>query len=761
MKLAAGLRTWLIARPIRADAAAILLLTLLWAFYFWRVLTPAPVNQVSLPEGDFSGQFLAFGAYQARRLLAGEIPLWNPYNNAGHPFLADTQSAVFYPPRLITIVASKVLSNGWGYGALQAEAIAHYWLAALWMYCLVRAVTRSRLSGIVSAIAIAYGGYLSGYPPLQLAVLEAGIWLPLALLGVYKSSEARLESGQYWHPGWLAVSALALGLSLLAGHPQTSLFSTYVIGAYVAYRGFTQAIPWRRTAIALSAAVGLGFGMAAVQLLPGLEYTRLTTRAGYGFDQMAGGFPFSSLITIFIPNVLTNWSPLYFGIPSLALAVIAFIRREKSAWFWAAVAVMALGVSFGGRALIYRLAYLAAPGFAMFRGQERAAFVMAYCVAILAGLGAKSAQHTSASSGLRRALAAATAMAWFFTAEVFLAERLSPQSNLFNLLEGTVFLALMVTLTWAAIGGTGRPALRPWLPAALVALIVLDLFSVTMNTNWEPIPATERTLLSDIGTPVLGDKTLFRIDAEYGFGRLGPGENYGTLVGVQDIRGTSPLKLDTLDAYLQLPKYRLRQLLSVKYVFISWEQLEVPSQVIAREPTANPPIFLHEITEPIPRAWMVYRVMTTPDRGQALGWLADASFDPSSTVILEREPTLDLPQLPPDDSRVSVEEYLPERISLDVSTPADGVLVVSEWYYPGWQAILDGEPAEIWEANAGLRALPLTAGEHHIEMVYRPTLFLAGAAISVASMMVLATITVLGIRQNRVNDIRRTEISGR
>src|SRR5437868_4021835 len=82
--------------------SVIALVALCWLFY-WRLLTPNPINQQSLIEGDFSGQFVAFAQYQAERLAQGQIPLWNPYNNAGHPFLADTQAAVFYPPRLVTI----------------------------------------------------------------------------------------------------------------------------------------------------------------------------------------------------------------------------------------------------------------------------------------------------------------------------------------------------------------------------------------------------------------------------------------------------------------------------------------------------------------------------------------------------------------------------------------------------------------------------------------------------------------------------------
>src|SRR5256885_15927162 len=90
-------------RRLSWDHVAILLLIGLCWLFNWRLLTPNPLNQQSFVEGDFSGQFVAFAHYQAVRFSQGEVPLWNPFNYGGHPFLADTQSAVFYPPRLITI----------------------------------------------------------------------------------------------------------------------------------------------------------------------------------------------------------------------------------------------------------------------------------------------------------------------------------------------------------------------------------------------------------------------------------------------------------------------------------------------------------------------------------------------------------------------------------------------------------------------------------------------------------------------------------
>lgn len=732
---------WLVTKPRRADLAAVLMLTVLWMFYFWRALTPNVADQVSYPTGDFSGQFLAFGAYQARRLLAGEIPLWNPYNYAGHPFLADTQAAVFYPPRLATIFISH-FTGGWTYTALQAEAVAHYWLAALWMYLFVRTITRSRVAGLVSALTLTYGGYLTGYPPLQLAILEAGIWLPLSLLAVHRAS-----AGGYWHIGWLAISALGLGLSLLAGHPQTTLFFTYVLIAYLIHRAAQQHIGWLSTSIALVGTLGLGYGLAAVQLLPGLEYMRLTVRADLGFEALAGGFPFGDLISLVIPNVVTLWSPLYSGIAALALAGVAIWRGRESARFWGIVALTALVLSFGGETVLYRLTYLIAPGFSWFRGQERAAYVIAHSVAILAGLGTATLREGGFEGrSLSRVLGIATLTAWAFALEAFVVSRIADTETASQLHHAAFFLAVLVTLTWLIIGRSAQAAAQPWWAAAIAALVVFDLFSLTWKTNWEPIPARERVLYNErLVAVVQQDRGLFRVD-----GRLGLGGNYGTMLGIQDIRGISPLRLNTLERYLtRLPQFRLHQILAVKYVFTDWTQLEVPSTIVASAPEGYVTANLHRLDTPLPRAWMAYYVMASPDEAQQLGWLADPSFDPRTTVTLAQEPNLDLPAELPQGARVAVEEYRPERITLHVETPADGILVLSEWDYPGWQATVDGQPAEILRVDAGLRGLALKAGRHEVIFIYRPLTFSIGIAISAVVLGLLAAGIALGWQQGR------------
>ncbi len=729
---------WLADKPRRGDLAAVLALTFLWAFYFWRVLTPNTADQVSLPEGDFSGQFLAFGDYQAQRILAGEIPLWNPYNYAGHPFIADTQAAIFYPVRLISIALSPFV-GGWSYALLQAEVIAHYWLGSLWMYLFVRTSTHSHLAGLISAVTITYGGYLTGYPPLQLAILEAGIWLPLVLLSIYKASETG-----HWQAGWLALGALALGSSLLAGHPQTSLFISYILIAYIIHRAAKQRIGWSSTLLAIAGLIGLGFGLAAVQILPGLEYTRLTVRAKMDFNALAGGFPFSDLIVFLLPNVTTFWSPLYSGVIALMLAGLALWRRVESAWFWGGVALIALFASFGGATPLYHLAHLTLPGFAMFRGQERAAYLIAHSIAILAGLGVSALQSKQPiPHRLGRTLATAASLAWVFIIEIFIAKQVYPKADLSPLLRTACFLAILATLAWILLGRLAAQARTTSWSLALIGLVVLDLFSATMNTNWEPTPVSKRDLLSDLVPVALADKSLFRVD-----GRLGLGENYGTLIGLQDIRGTSPLRLATLDNYLNLPQYRLHQILAVKYVFTDWQQLEIPSEVLAITQDSSLPLYLHKIDNPLPRAWMTYRAMNTLDETQALGWLADPSFNPLQTVILNTELPFTLPAEPPSNYIVSIERYAPESITLSIDTPANGVLVLSEIDYPGWQATVNGDPAKIWRANAGLRALPLRTGHYQVIFTYRPISVKLGIITSGLSAATLSALGILALRRH-------------
>ena len=85
-------------------------------------------------------------------------------------------------------------------------------------------------------------------------------------------------------------------------------------------------------------------------------------------------------------------------------------------------------------------------------------------------------------------------------------------------------------------------------------------------------------------------------------------------------------------------------------------------------------------------------------------------------------------------------QYEPLRVVMEAETNQPGFLVLSDLYYPGWEATVDGEPVPIYEANAAVRAVPLAEGAAAVEFRFRPKPLLYGAMISVASALVLVVV---------------------
>ncbi|MDH4208878.1 MAG: hypothetical protein OEV76_08385, partial [Anaerolineae bacterium] len=270
----------------RSQVLCILLLAVLCLLFFWRIITPSSEDRGYFPSGDFVDQFYVFSVFEARQLLTGQLPLWNPYTYGGHPFLADIQSAIFYPLSLLTIF----LSAPWGFPiyALELEAIVHVFLAGLFTYLLARRLLRADFPALVAAVVFAFGGYLTSYPMQQLAILEVEVWLPLILLLLTVAWERWQGHGQIRGVLW---AGLALGVSLLAGHPQSSMYVIYISAAYWGFLTYQGSRGLKPKAGLFALFLLTGLGVAAVQMVPGLEFMLLSTRAGGTYQEMAHGFP--------------------------------------------------------------------------------------------------------------------------------------------------------------------------------------------------------------------------------------------------------------------------------------------------------------------------------------------------------------------------------------------------------------------------------------------------------------------------------------
>jgi hypothetical protein len=156
---------------------------------------------------------------------------------------------------------------------------------------------------------------------------------------------------------------------------------------------------------------------------------------------------------------------------------------------------------------------------------------------------------------------------------------------------------------------------------------------------------------------------------------------------------------------------------------------------------------LYENTKALPRAWFARRaaIESSDDALQIIrtGKMKDGSrFDPAETVLLERESFGGREPVPPQigdpaNAEAKLTRYEPQRIELQTRNSQPGFLVLSETYYRGWEARIDGRQAPVERVNYSLRGLSVPAGDHRIEFVFRPHSFRNGASLSLLGLLLL------------------------
>jgi uncharacterized membrane protein YfhO len=717
----------------RRDAALLVLLALLVALFFWRILTPNPADRAQFPAGDFTDQFYAFRLYEARAFSEGRIPLWSENFNSGHPFLADVQSAVFYPIALLNTLLNLALYKSFSLFALELEALFHFWLAGAFTYLFARRAIQNRVGAFTSAIVFTFGGYLTSYPSLQLAILETAAWLPLALYCVDKATDDERRT-----TNWLIAAGMVLGVAALAGHPQTFLFVVAVCVIYFVWRrleigDWRFAIRSSQFAISTLAQIALllliAFGIAAIQLVPAIEYQQLSTREALSFADAAKGFPTLDILQFILPGYASAFaSPLYVGILPLWLAIFALTvrrttnneQRLSQPIFWGLVALGALILSFGFYVFAYVIFYLFVPGASLFRQQERLAFVVSFALAMLAGYGIvyllngidfKRAKKLFALLPVGAAVMLALMLAFF------VAGAQNAQGRLSFLGDRAGLLLFLFALASLLLGLFLRNVVSvKWFALLAIVLTLFDLWSVNEPANKGRVE--ERFANIPFAEQLQKDSEIFRVAADE---QLLPG-HFGIATRLEEIGGISPLRLARYDALRQLPREMYLPLLNVKYV-ITREDAAPNADLLARDGDAR----LFQLRAFQPRAWLVGNAIAETD---ALP--NDFDFQTSALVATNNLSTLDARA---SQGQATIVSRGAEKISIDVNSPADGLLIISENYYPGWRATIDNEPVEILRADYTLRAIPVRAGQHRIEMWYDPLSFKLGAGISAVTIL--------------------------
>lgn len=298
--------------PVTIGSKTLLPADNLFAFEPWRsfaaeVGVGAPQNQLlsDLILENYVWKRFIIDAIQDRRL-----PLWNPYLFAGQPFLANGQHSALYPFSILFYVLPLSKAYGW-------FTVLQLWLAGLFTYVFLRVLGANRLGALVAGITFGLSGFLVTRVVFTM-IIAAAAWLPLilAMIELVVRKQAEKGTAAYSPIPYVAAGAAALGLQVLAGHPEITYYVLLVSGYYALLR---LAVLWRRQGTArpalrlagwLLVMVVIGLGLGAVQLVPLYEAVTQNFRAGAASLAEVRGWalPYRRIISFLVPDFFGNAS---------------------------------------------------------------------------------------------------------------------------------------------------------------------------------------------------------------------------------------------------------------------------------------------------------------------------------------------------------------------------------------------------------------------------------------------------------------------
>lgn len=141
-----------------------------------------------------------------------------------------------------------------------------------------------------------------------------------------------------------------------------------------------------------------------------------------------------------------------------------------------------------------------------------------------------------------------------------------------------------------------------------------------------------------------------------------------------------------------------------------------------------------EYNDALPRTFFVNDIKTAKNKEEMLAILYNEQTNLRRTMVVS---DAEIPILKKSNEKavkpnavVEIVSYNPEKIILSVDTDQSGAVFISDTYYPGWQAFVDGKETPIMRANYAFRAVPVDTGSHEIVFVYRPKSFIMGTIVS-------------------------------
>ncbi len=690
-------------KPLRDSRVAGLLLLLPFLVILPNLDT-FPYPRYTGAYSDITVSHYPNAYFLRQELLAHRpIPLWSPTILSGYPFIANPLSGLLYPPGWLGLL----LPIPAGFHVVIA---LHLVLGGVGMLRLLRAEGMSYPAALFGGMAFELMPKIAAhYGAGHLTLLYALAWTPWLLL-TWTEEKQRVDKG-YESRRWIKPS-LVLTMIILAD-VRWAAFATLLLWAYaiahshyflVAVRGLT-----RQT--------GLAVLLSAPLSIPLIEFILRSSRTTMtAADRLTLSLSPARILGFIFPDFggFHEWA-LYPGAVTLCLALVAIAGiRHKSGlafWIWVAVAstLVALGSYIPGMQYLARL-----PGFSLLRVPARALFITGLAIAALAGYGLEAL--IGQLRGLNRRVAKLVLAGLVSFALVLAAGvRFTTLNISLSFLWGAGITLLSVLWIMWCINGVAKRFENFWF-VGLFAIAIIDWTAVDRSYILFRPFGDVQTENAASAEWLASKPGLFRVySPSYSIPQATAAH-----AGLQLADGVDPLQLENYVRFMEqatgvprigysvtmppfadggpisansgyVPDASMLGMLNVRYVASAFDLtvdgLEFKTEIAGTR--------LYENMRVLPRAWI----------------------QPANALPGEQA------------SPATVDDWRPNRITAETQGP--GLFVLSEVYYPGWIAYVDGEKVPIEQVAGLLRGVALESGRHQIVFQFVPWSFYVGLIICI------------------------------
>lgn len=692
---------------------------------------------------DVVTAFMPYYAVTRQALDAGEWPLWNPLELGGMPLLANCQSAVFYPPRLLHAFLDIYLATSW-------YIVLKLWLCGMTAFFCALGLRLSMPTARFFSVAWMMASYNLVWCNWSLP--DVSVWLPVLFAGTEFVLRGEYRRG-------VITTALGGTLILLAGHPETAFAMSLGLGFYFVFRLVLErrrgAQFWRPVLASLGG-WAIALLVCAAQLAPFIEYlTHSSTFFERRGEDYTPWLPPGALATFWVPRFFGTYADYnYWGSDRLTSNPYMMIYPGMAVWIG-----LTLLLAKGDRAVPrHRVtALLLATGLCLLFAFQFPGFEFinrlpvfssmvvfyhsAFPVFALPLLGALGVEHWFGQS--RRLREVLWVLPLVLVSALVLTFLTRFSAGLMHVRGVTDYvhheIAMMALFTMLgllpfAIHGLWRR------PVALVAAATLVLGVDLLVANRGMNPTMERRYIfgdTKLTTHLQNLEKPVRIGAGEGgiaSGLLAP-------YGIEEMLGYDGLYPARI---IQFQKGLARDLWNAMEPALSIQYYLHDPRYEPEFPLMEHPEWFEKVAEldgleiyrnkrAFPRAFLVPQVQVEPDFERRLDIMRQAAFDPASTALVEA-PLGDGPiDGVGDPGRARVTKRTSTHVEIDVDAHFRSVLVLGDSYFPGWRVTVNGEPSTLFPVYHALRGVVVPAGKAKVVYSYFPNSLRLGLGISLTA----------------------------